>query len=78
MEAGTLISLAVAVVVINGGVIGMLWRNINKKQSKDTCAEVVKRIDQSAKERHEEMKQHLADIKDLIRNNGRQRPKVQT
>jgi hypothetical protein len=37
-------------------------------QYKDVCSEIVKRIEQKADDRHSEVKEDLAEIKQLIRN----------
>lgn len=61
METGVIISVAGIVIVINGGAIGLLWRQMNKNkdefekhkdsvQYKDTCQEIVKRQDERHKE----------------------------
>jgi len=89
MEVGIVISMASVVIVINGGAIGLLWRQMNKNkdefdkhkesvQYKDTCAEVVKRIDQSAQERHKATTDTLERIETLIKRNGYTTPRVQT
>ena len=89
MEVGIVISMASVVIVINGGAIGLLWRQMNKNkdefdkhkesvQYKDTCAEVVKRIDQSAQERHNATTDTLERIETLIKRNGYTTPRVQT
>ena len=89
MEVGIVISMASVVIVINGGAIGLLWRQMNKNkdefdkhkesvQYKDTCAEVVKRIDQSAQERHNATIVTLERIETLIKKNGYTTPRVQT
>jgi hypothetical protein len=40
-------------------------------QYKDTCGEIVRRIDEKADGRHQELKEDMAEIKNLIRNGGR-------
>ncbi len=47
-------------------------------QYKDTCAEVVKRIDEKSEERHKTVNDALVRIESLIRNNGNGKPRVQT
>lgn len=37
-------------------------------QYKDNCAEIVKRIEQTANDRHTDVKEDLREIKQLIRN----------
>ncbi len=81
--------LITIVFAVNSGAVGVMFylRTNDKKQFeglkktvryKDTCEEVVKRIDQSAQDRHQEVKEALTRIEGLIKNNGNQKPRVQT
>ena len=74
---------------INGIGIGIMFKiraNDKKEledhkktvQFKDTCSEVVKGLSKLADERHQDMKEDLKEIKDLIRNNGNAKLRVQT
>ena len=47
-------------------------------QYKDTCTEIVNRIDERAKDRHKDTKEDLKEIKELIRNNGHSNPRIRT
>ena len=47
-------------------------------QYKDTCSEVVKRIDEKSEERHKTTLKTLDRIEALILNNGNAKPRVQT
>ena len=47
-------------------------------QYKDTCTEIVNRIDERAKDRHKDTKEDLKEIKELIRNNGHSTPRIRT
>ena len=61
MDAGLIISVAGVIIVMNGGAVGLLWRQMSKNkdefdkhresvQYKDTCQEIVKRQDERHKE----------------------------
>lgn len=50
----------------------------DKIQYKDVCSEIVKRIEEKGDERHQEVKEDLKEIKNLIRNNGNPPLSVQT
>jgi hypothetical protein len=74
---------------VNSGVLGIMWKiRANDKrefekhkdsvQYKDTCDEVVKRIDEKSEERHKTVTKTLERIERLIKNNGNTRPRVQT
>ena len=84
-----IVSIATVVIIINGGAIGLLWRQMNKNkeeveeqikelQTKETCVEVVKRIDQRAEDRHATITGTLERIESLIKKNGYSTPRVQT
>ena len=71
MDNNILLGIVTLIIIVNSGAYAMLWRNLNKMkesvQFKDNCFEIVKRQD----ERHKEIKEDLKEIKQLIRNGGK-------
>jgi hypothetical protein len=88
-STGLVFSILGVIFAINSIGIGIMLglRKADKKefekhkesvQYKDTCTEVVKRIDKCAEERHKTVTDSLERIEGLIRKNGNSRPRVQT
>ena len=90
IDQGSMIFSIIGIVfMVNTGMVGiMLKLRANDKeefekhkksvQFKDTCAEVVKRIDEKSEERHKTTLKTLERIEALILNNGNAKPRVQT
>ena len=88
-QSSMIFSIIGIVFTVNTGMVGiMLKLRANDKkefeehkksvQFKDTCAEVVKRIDEKSEERHKTTLKTLDRIEALILNNGNAKPRVQT
>jgi len=88
-QSSMIFSIIGIVFMVNTGMVGiMLKLRANDKkefeehkksvQFKDTCAEVVKRIDEKSEERHKTTLKTLDRIEALILNNGNAKPRVQT
>ena len=88
-QSSMIFSIIGIVFMVNTGMVGiMLKLRANDKkefeehkksvQFKDTCAEVVKRIDEKSEDRHKTITKTLERIEALILNNGNAKPRVQT
>ena len=89
MDYKIVLGIVGAITAVWGLMAKMFWTSFSKHketvQYKDNCAEVSGRIEQkidSTKElletKFENLDKGMSEIKELIKNNGNQRPRVQT
>jgi hypothetical protein len=88
-NSGLIFSMIGLTITITLGVAGIMLKiisNIKKEFEKhkesvryvDTCEKEHKGLTKLLDERHNEIKDELKEIKDLIRNNGNSKPRVRT